>query len=103
MRVWVIGHGKPIQHRARLRSALRGLAAELDETDNKTHTRILTEWPDMPIKYFAACIGVSYETGKRLHKKWHEDAKRPVPRATHASASEQAFWLAIAAKETAPK
>jgi hypothetical protein len=92
-----------LQHRARLRSALLGLASEMDEADNKTHTRLLTEWPEMPVKYFSACVGVSYETGKRLHKKWHEGCGRPIPRASRASAGEQAYWLGIVAKETAPK
>jgi hypothetical protein len=80
-----------------------GLAAELDEADNKTHTRLMEKHPEMPVKYFAACLGVSYETGIRLHKKWHNEHGIIPSRGTRASAGEQAFWLGVVAKETAPK
>jgi hypothetical protein len=103
MKVGIISKVKNEVHRRRLVSVLRGLAAEVEELVDHKHTRVLTEWPEMPSKYFAACIGVSYETGKRLHKQWHIDAKKAAPRGTRASAGEQAYWLGIVAKETAPK
>jgi hypothetical protein len=103
MKVGIISKVKDVSHRRRLISVLKGLAAEVDEVTNQTHTRILTEYPEMPARYFAACIGVPYQTGKRLYKNWHEDANKPKPRGTRASAGEQAFWLGIVAKETAPK
>lgn len=86
-----------------LESLLRGLAAEVDERARGTHTRILGEHPDMPVKYFAACIGVSTGVGTKLHAKWHKARGIAGPKGTRASAGEIAYWLGIVAKETAPK
>jgi hypothetical protein len=86
-----------------LTSLLRGLAAEIEEKALGTHTRLLSENPDIPVKYFAACIGVSNGVGTKLHKQWHEDHGAITPKGTRASAGEIAYWLGIVAKETAPK
>lgn len=86
-----------------LASLLRGLAAEVEEKAAGTQTRLLTDYPEMPVKYFAACIGVSFNVGSKLHKQWHLDAKKDALRASRASAGEISYWLGIVAKETAPK
>src|ERR1700689_2673107 len=62
--------GKSAAHVNRLRAMLEDFAATLDEAQNGTHTRLLTKYPSIPVKYFAAVLGMPYPVGLKRYKKW---------------------------------
>lgn len=102
MRVWIIARRGTPTHLRRLAAVLKGLGAETDDAVNVSHSSILFTHPTMPAVFFAVCIGVPYDTGLRLYKKWHYEKKIPVPARRRTSALERAEWRKIVAERLMP-
>ncbi len=91
--------GKSAPHVNRLRSMLEDFSTTLDEAQNGTHTRILTRHPGLPVKYFAAILGVPYSVGLKRYKKWYVKRGHKPPLTGRTSAATRAMWAAVVFEE----
>ena len=91
--------GKNPSHVNRLKSMLEDFAATLDEAQNGTHTRLLTKYPSIPVKYFAAALGLPYPVGLKRYKKWFARQEIKPPLTGRTSIAMRAEWTAVVIEE----